>query len=144
MSQYLQMMHYVKEKYHPDIIVVVIVHNDFLESIHGFDNYAGDFLQLARKGPSWIEIKPRPFVYKPSRLRMLLKNSAIVRYFYCNLGLNKDDLSIFRRIGMKGTETKYQMNVDVDEITSNIDRIKSLTLHIFSCFKETAGTGGRK
>jgi len=139
LSQYLQMMRYVKEKYHPDIFIIIIIQNDFLESMQGFNNSAGDFLQFAQKGQSWIEVKPIPRVYKPSWSRMLLKNSATIRFFYWNLGVNRNNQRLANLFKRGRPQAKYEMNVDIDEVEKNIDKIRSLTYRIFSLFKETAG-----
>lgn len=135
LSQHLQMLRHIKKKYNPDIAVIVIVHNDFLESVYGFGNPNGDFLQFRRENGTWVEVKPRPYVYIPDPKRMLFKKSSIIRYLWFNLNLNQSILFLKDKLKGEGIET----NVKIDEAIKNLDEIKSLCHHIFTKYKEASG-----
>lgn len=131
LSQYLQMMRYVKEKYHPDIYIIAIVHNDFLESIYGYDNVYGDFLQFKQQGDLWVEIPPRPHKYG---VRLLMR-SAIVRFFYFNPSL----IRVKQVLHRKFRKERLEMNIGVEEVIKNLKLIDNFCYHIFLCFKRVAG-----
>lgn len=130
LSQYLQMMRYVKKKFDPDFFVINILPNDFLVSIQGFGNWDQDFLQIRREGDRWVEVKPQP--YKPSRGRLFLKKSATFRYLYQNLSL-KDGLPSFSELFKRQSlEEKFQMNINVKEAVKDLDLIKDIARYLFS------------
>jgi len=135
LSQYLQMMRYVKSKYKPDIVVVIVVDNDFLESIYGFGNSEGDFMQFDKRNSAWIEIPPMPYAYRPDPRKMFLKRSAIVRYFSLNLGLKER----FFILNQKFRHKVVEGNINTDEAMNNLETIRSLCAHILSKYKETLG-----
>jgi len=120
LSQYLQMLRHAEQKFHPDIVIISMQANDFLSSLYSSEN-ENDFLQLRPSGEGWIEIKPTP--YKSSRFRLIVKESAVFRYFYGNLNFRY-------RVGMLNTllktkerkEQEYRMNV---EIRSNLDYLNT-------------------
>ena len=130
LSQYLQMMRYVKKKFDPDLFVINILPNDYLVSMYGYGNWDKDFLQIRREGDQWVEVKPRP--YKPSRGRMLLKKSATFRYLYQNLSL-KDGLPSFAELFKRQSlEEEFQMNINVKEAVKDLELIRSIARYLFS------------
>jgi lysophospholipase L1-like esterase len=139
LSQYLQMMRYVKNKYNPDIIILVIVHNDFLESIKGFGEELGDFLKFVKKDGLWTEIKPRPYAYVPNRFKRSLKHSRIIRYLYYNLNIRQS----IHFLSSKFKASDFKMNVDMNDIEANLETVKDLCYNIFSKYKETSGPATR-
>ncbi|MCX5687422.1 MAG: hypothetical protein NTV71_02075 [Candidatus Omnitrophica bacterium] len=139
LSQYLQMMRYVKKKYSPDIVITVIVHNDFIESIEGFGEGLGDFLKFAKQNELWKEIKPRPDAYVPNPVKRAFKHSSFFRYLYYNLNIR--EVAYFLNGKSKGKD--FRMNIDIDEIMASLDDIKELCFSIFSKYKETSGEDTR-
>jgi hypothetical protein len=135
MSQYLRMMEYVKKKYDPDIIIVLIVYNDFLDSIYGFGNPYDDLLQFAKKGASWVEIEPDNKFDYIKRLKWSLKKSSVLRYLYLNLDL--DHFVSFLVCRFKNE--KVEMYVKTKEIVDNLTSIESLCSYIFYRFKKISG-----
>lgn len=122
LSQYLQMMRYVKKEYNPDIVIVNIINNDFLESIQGFGNQQGDLLQFKRKNNSWVEVKPTPNSYSSNlRLIQFFKNSSIFRYLYGNLGGGLKIKEIMRSLKRKNSgEKKYSMDINIKDFLNYI------------------------
>ncbi|HAZ09616.1 MAG TPA: hypothetical protein DCY56_00710 [Candidatus Omnitrophica bacterium] len=135
LSQYFQMMRYVKKKYNPDAIIIIIVHNDFIESIKGFGEERGDFLKFTKKDGLWVEVEPKPYAYVPNHVKMALKHSSIFRYLHYNLNIRES--LYFLSSKFKGRD--FKMNVDIDGITANLDNIRDLCYNIFSKYKETLG-----
>ena len=130
LSQYLQMMRYVKKKFDPDLYVINILPNDFLVSIQGFGNWDKDFLQIRRDGNQWVEVKPQP--YKPSRGRLLLKKSATFRYLYQNLSLKDGIPSLAELLKRKSLEEEFQMNINVKEAVKDLELIREIAQYLFS------------
>lgn len=137
LSQYLNVLRYVKKKYDPDVIVVSIQANDFLTSILPSANEDGDFLQFVRKGKAWIEVPPVP--YKPSKLRLGLKHSALFRYIYGNLEFRYRMFALDSLFKKQNRERKYQMNVDIETDLYQIDLFRDLSLHILREMKKELG-----
>lgn len=135
LSQYLQMMRYVKKKYNPDVIIITIVHNDFLESIKGFGEEPGDFLKFTKKDGSWREVKPRPNAYVPNPVKRALRRSSIARYIFYNLDINRPIYALSDMFKNRD----FKMNVEINDIMANIDNIKDLCYIIFSKYKEALG-----
>ena len=141
LSQYLQMVRYVNKTYHPDIVVINIVGNDFLPSIQGHGNPAGDFLQFTKKDSSWLEVKPDPHESGPTSIRTQLKHSAIIRYVCLNLSL---DERVYRLNNLlKGQTPLYEMNVEIDKEIENLKLLRGLCEHIFSQFTAALGSDVR-
>jgi hypothetical protein len=59
LSQYLQMSRYVSAKFEPEVLVFVVVHNDFDESLPELRSMPG-YLQVSPRGNQFDEIAPRP------------------------------------------------------------------------------------
>jgi len=133
LSQYLYMMRYVKEKYKPDIYIVNIAANDFLDSVYGYDNPNRTFLQFMFKDSRWIEMKPDPNiqlgVHDPKR--RFLKRSAIARYFAYNLQLYSRLNALYYKLKGIDVNKAYEMNIKVDCAIANHGMIQSLCNYIF-------------
>lgn len=137
LSQYLQVLRYVENKFHPDIVIISMQANDFLSSLYSTAN-ENDFLQLRQSGDRWIEIKPT--AYKPSRLRLAVKHSAVFRYFYGNLNFRY-------RVGMLNTlfksreqeEQQYRMNVEIQPNLDYLDTSAKICRYVFGQMKLASG-----
>lgn len=86
MSQYLIFAQMMRDKYHPDFMIVNIVGNDFDESLPQYKN-APRFHYFVPDEEG--ELKPSLIgEYRPSFLKELISRSALVRYLYFNLNLS--------------------------------------------------------
>lgn len=141
LSQYLQMMHYVKKEYNPDIVIVTIINNDFLESIQGFGNQQGDLLQFKRKNNSWVEVRPTPNSYSSNlRLIQFFKHSSTFRYFYGNLGGGLKIKELMRSLKRKNSgEKKYSMDINIKDIEEKKELLKDFLNYIFAQYKTVLG-----
>lgn len=90
LAQYLSWAQYAHETYRPDMLVVNIVGNDFLQKLQigntpitgGFQGMT--FFALGEDGELVLERTNRP---KESLLKSLLRKSAVVNYMYRNLNV---------------------------------------------------------
>ena len=138
LSQYLHMARYVKRKYAPDIFIVNVIANDLIESMYGYDNEDGDYLQFQSTEGGWREVKPLPFI--PHRARLFLKRSRIFRYFYGNLSI-KFEWESFQFLLKNKPDHEFRMNVPIREVLTKNQEIRSLTSHIFKELKTLCGNG---
>jgi hypothetical protein len=81
-SQYLHMNRYVRKVFTPDIIVFVLVDNDFDESIAEFKQQPY-LMQLTMSDAGLTERPPVP--YEPSGFKRMMSRSSAVRYLEVNL-----------------------------------------------------------
>lgn len=83
LSQYLHMSRYVNRYFNPDILIFLLIHNDFDQSLADLVSIPY-FLQLRLADNEAVEIQPtgRPLYQFPTY-------SAIFRYLYSNLKLSQ-------------------------------------------------------
>ena len=86
LSQYLHMLRHEVLNYHPDIVIVPLIHNDFDESYRQLRvRYASSFMKVTdRVDGAVTEVMPADF--KPG-LADKLRNFASFRYMYYETGL---------------------------------------------------------
>ncbi len=129
LSQYLQISRYVRKHFHPDVLVICIVHNDFAESLLEFSENP-HFLHLRPTDSGFEEVQPIPYV--PNRFRRFWKQSALASYFYENLHVYQWWTA--RQIA---AQTKaYQANVDVHAINPRQETIEKATVLLVSKIRE--------
>jgi len=104
LSQYLHMSRYVNRNFDPDILIFVLIHNDFDESLAELA-HKPYFMQLSLNGEEPVEIQP-----VNTNLYQFLTYSATFRYLYSNLVLSR---LIFRLIEDAGNSDDFNANVDV-------------------------------
>lgn len=86
LSQYLMWADFVRRTYRPDALVVSVVSNDFDESLLHYQRQSGSafpgyFYFENIEGELRLTLVP----YWPSRLKDLIRHSALVRYLFFNL-----------------------------------------------------------
>ncbi len=86
MSQYLQISRYVRTVFDPDVLVFLVIDNDFTESLADLVPKR-HFLQVLRTNEGFVERIPVP--YTPSATRRTLSMSALARYLALNLHAEK-------------------------------------------------------
>jgi len=102
LSQYLQEARYARRRFHPEVLVFVLVHNDFHESFRP-QSVHSHFLHVREAGARLAEEDPEP--YRPSAIRRLIARSALVRYLWLNLKTEEIRKALFRaRAGQPGAE----------------------------------------
>ena len=133
LSQYLYMLQNEVARYKPDLVIVLMVHNDFDESF-GFKagRYTSSFLKLKMDGARVAEVVP-PSPYKASALEVL-RHSATFRYIYYQRKIRP---TVLRDIILGNKKDKiYEANVEVDGILANWDQIEAATDYLFGSLKD--------
>ncbi len=122
MSQYLQMARYAERTWKPDIIVVIVVHNDFIESYDPPDNplYAS-FWQT--DGQRMI----MPHAYQP-RLGSHLMAS--------NWATGRFAVQLFRQQTAQASTADFQMGVDVGKLARQMTRTRKVADYLFGQFAQ--------
>ena len=104
LSQYLQEARYVRRHFQPEVLVFVLVHNDFHESFRPLSVH-DHFLHVREAGDRFAEEDPEP--YRPSAILRLVARSALVRYVVLNLKADTIRKAWFRaRAGQPGPEPR--------------------------------------
>ena len=133
LSQYVHMMRYAAAEFDPDLYVVNLIHNDFLESLTRHQPVPAFMTYRQKKDGTFEEVPPAP--YTPNPKKRLLFKSRTVRYFYFNLKLK--DINFTRQFINKPKPGTYEANVEVG-LLRDWDLINDLTRHMFIEFKRIA------
>jgi hypothetical protein len=129
LSQYLHISRYVASVFNPEVMIFVVVHNDFTESLQQEQPF---FMSLQEQQGQFVEIPPVPYV--PSGFRRLMGHSALVRYLWSNVGIHNimHTLGAGSR-GIPPDSLRYAANVDI--AVSN--RLKTRTEHAVQYLLQT-------
>lgn len=134
MSQYWHMLRNEVGKYRPDLVIIVLVQNDFNESYdYTRGVYASSFLKVKiENGMVTDEISPIKFQaqwYEPIR-----DNSAVWKYLAYR---QKVKFGVLRDLilGKPEKQEQYQANVPISAVKRNKDKNKILADYIFKKMK---------
>jgi hypothetical protein len=123
LSQYLHVLRKEVISYHPDIVIVLLVHNDFDESFLFMPGrYSSSFLKLQLgDGVVAQEIQPQPYHPGPfDRLRL----SATFRYLYYTQRIRLQNV----RDLVFGVEVEgFEANIDVQKAMRLLEQISVAT-----------------
>jgi hypothetical protein len=97
LSQYLVWAQYAAQKYRAGAIAIVVVGNDFDESLWAYNKRPG--LHVYVKGPDG-RLQLRRTDYQPSPLRSLVRHSALARYLVFHLHVLETAKEIAARWGL--------------------------------------------
>jgi GDSL-like Lipase/Acylhydrolase family len=128
LSQYLHMLREEVIAYRPDLVVILLIHNDFDESfLFQPGRYTSSFLKLKlENGTVTDEIQPQPF--HASKFD-LLRLSATFRYLYYRQRVGLQPL----RDLLFGVEPeKYDANIDVQKAMELLRQIRVVTDYVLS------------
>ncbi|MBC8184842.1 SGNH/GDSL hydrolase family protein [candidate division KSB1 bacterium] len=136
LSQYLHLIRKEVTQFKPDLLVILLTHNDFVESFKKVDGvYTSCFLKIYIENGKVIgEIQPKKLDRK--WYHFIREKSAIWRYFVYRKGIRFNNL---RKLILGGTVTgneSYQANIDITEIFDYINEIEVLTDYIFNEVKK--------
>jgi len=139
MSQYLHMLRKEVMKYNPDLVIVVLVHNDFNESYEFLQGtYASNFMKLQIEDTGDVtEVEPRQFIrpwYNP------IRESATWRY----LAIRQKIPYNYLKDLLLGNKIYYQANISIDSIKKNRIKNEIATNYIFKKMKEICENRGAK
>lgn len=138
LSQYLQMIRHEVLDYRPDLIIVILIHNDFDESFKRIPGrYTRSFLRLnVENGTVKGEIEPQ--VYEPGWIDWV-SQTATMGYLYHREQIRIGSLS---ELILGGERDVFQANIDVVETTGLMDAIAAATDYVFARFAELARRDG--
>ena len=97
LSQYLAWARYVSQKYRPSGIAILVVGNDFDESLWTYNQRPG--LHVYKRDADG-RLRLTRIDYSPSPFRFVIRHSALGRYLVFNLGLRHLALAAAARIGL--------------------------------------------
>ncbi|MBI2962879.1 MAG: SGNH/GDSL hydrolase family protein [Deltaproteobacteria bacterium] len=145
LSQYLQMARHVVATYRPEVLVVVIVHNDFVESYRPPPGrYTRSFLHLrvGTDGGAVEEVPPRPY-REPGPQQWIRSHSSAFRFFFYRAQVGSQRL---RRLysALTADPPRYQANVDVTELVGETDRMRAVTRYVFAEFAKLERASGTR
>lgn len=133
LAHHLKLFSWVGERYHPDLVILLIIHNDFMESFQGYGRV--DNWTLKRTGATYSEVSPQPA--DTLATKRLFRHSALARYLVINLSI----LSKFQllRDWFYGNTRKYSANISVDQVESfPEEKFEDLLQYIFGRLSQQA------
>jgi hypothetical protein len=142
LSEYLHIARYVVAKYEPDVVVVVIVHNDFDESYRiPPGRYTSSFLHVRFDGEGVEEVPPRP--YREPRLEAWIRTrSYAFRFLFYRLQVGSQQLrSLYA--SLLGTPRRFEANVDTSRLAGDEPRMHRFASYVFdqlARLKDSSGT----
>lgn len=133
LSQYLHMLEHEVMRYSPDLVIILLIHNDFEESFRFKPGrYTSSFLKLKMDGNKVVgEIEPT--VYEEGWLD-LLRQSSTFRYFFYQKRLHPARIRRF----LFGRDNVYEANVDVDQLELRWQQVEAATDYLFRRLQETS------
>ena len=143
LSQYLYMTEREVSRYRPDWIVVLLVHNDFDESLHPLPGrYTSSFLKVrVENGRVVEEVAPRP--WRPGATDWI-SQTATIRYL---LYRSRVSMSVWREWLNPSARTahdRFGANIDIDAVLRQMPDIVAATDHLFGRLNAVArGSGAR-
>jgi hypothetical protein len=133
LSQYLHMARYVARAFHPDAIVVVIVHNDFIESYREKpERFSASFLRL-QLGQTVREVPPLPYERRPIA-QWALAHSATLRLGFYAWRVMAETAAVRPPPG--SAAARFEANIDVTELDQEEPRIERATHYLFGQFAQ--------
>jgi hypothetical protein len=130
LSQYLQMTEREIVRYHPDWVVVLIVHNDFDES-YKFQpgRYTSSFLKLrVEDGRVTGEIPPQP--WQPGATEWL-RQSATARFFLYRWQVRPEFLVDLVLPRARAARAGYAANTDIAAVLADRSGVEAVTDYLF-------------
>lgn len=131
LSQYLHMARAVATRFHPDVVVVSLVHNDFIESYRPKPGrFATAYMYVTPTAPV-AEIPPRPYERSPTA-QWLLAHSATARFGWLvwrTVQERSDEAT-----AVAGGAGRYEANVNVAELPTERERIARTADYLFAEF----------
>jgi len=139
LSQYYYMLKKEVLQYKPDIVVFILVHNDFDESWrYKYGRYTSCFLKLKiLKNGNIIEIPPS--IYK-EKWYDFIRKSAIFRFLYYR---EKVNMNVIKNI-LRKNNVKYQANIQINDLKIKMKNNYLVTDYILKKIKEISEKNGFK
>jgi hypothetical protein len=132
LSQYLYMFEREVIRFSPDLVVILMVHNDFDESFRFRQGrYTSSFMKLQLRNSAVVgELQPYP--YKQD-WKDRIRATALARYFYYRQDVRGNMLPFFRKQSIP-----YEANIDVAAVQNVQGDIEVVTDYSFGRIKAVA------
>jgi hypothetical protein len=142
MSQYLNMLEHEVAQYRPDLIVVVIVHNDFNESFEFVPGrYTSSFLKLrVEHGRVVGEIPPAPWQATPAEG---LRHTAWARFLYYRWLVRPESLENLVTAA-RADNGRFSANVDPSKIAASREDMAAAADYTFGRIAAVAQAMGAR
>ena len=141
LSQYLLMAEREVTRYAPDWIVVVLVHNDFDESLSpAVGRYTSSFLRVRIANGAVEEIAPVP--WRPGA-REWLRRTATARYLYYRWQVRPELLRDLL-VPVARADAGYSANIDVASVLRQMPDVAAVTDHLFGRLAAVARAAGAR
>jgi hypothetical protein len=142
MSQYLNMLEREVAQYRPDLVVVVIVHNDFNESFEFVPGrYTSSFLKLrVEHGRVVVEIPPAPWVATPAEG---LRHTAWARFLYYRWLVRPESLENLVTAA-RADNGRFSANVDPSKIAASREDMAAAADYTFGRIAAVAQAMGAR
>ena len=141
LSQYLHMAEREVSRYAPDWIIVVLVHNDFDESLTPVaGRYTSSFLRVRVAGGRVEEIAPQP--WRPGWREALLR-TATARYLYYRWQVHPEVLRHLL-VPSAHADPLYSANIDVAAVLRQMPEVSAATDYLFGRLAAVARAAGAR
>jgi hypothetical protein len=145
LSQYAYMVEKEVLAHSPDLVVVVLVHNDFDESFeYRPGRYTSSFLKIKiADGEFAGDTPPEPYA---ESWKDWIRRLATVRFLYYQHQVSPSTVKrglkqLLSSVGQQPVErTDYEANVSVSTIESKIQAVAAVTKYLFRRLKEATST----
>ncbi|MFL5066672.1 MAG: hypothetical protein ACJ8FP_13135 [Xanthobacteraceae bacterium] len=121
LSQYLVWAQYAAQKYRAGAIAIIVVGNDFDESLWAYNKRPG--LHVYVKGPNG-RLQLRRTDYRPSPLRSLVRHSALGRYLVFHLHVLETTKEIAARWGFTAAHAETPQYVGNTAAEASPERVR--------------------
>lgn len=132
LSHYLHMSRYVNQVFKPQTLIILVVHNDFYESLASLHRKPM-FHQISWQNGSFTEIPPVPFENSP--LLRICRGSAVFRYLEMNCGISALLKNISVKLNRSKKEPTYNANIDVNAVAQERELIRWGVGYLVSCIR---------
>jgi GDSL-like Lipase/Acylhydrolase family len=143
MSQYVNMIEREILDYRPDVIVVLLIHNDFDESFQFVQGrYTSSFLKLRIADGKVLEEIP-PIAWQPA-LADWIRRTATARYMYYRWQVRPDNIRAIFLPSAHANTGRYEANIDLTSALGRMPNIVVATDHIFGRMSALARQSGTR
>jgi hypothetical protein len=137
LAHYAHVVETVVARYQPDLVIVNIAHNDFLECLTGYARVDNWSVRVTPDGLKEVSPEPAPDLKR----KRLLRRSAAVRYLVVNLSI----LSRARTLERLFVKTRrYDANIEVAPVEAFIQdgTLDRVILHTLKHIDASCGDAG--
>src|SRR5215470_2181644 len=141
LSQYVHMAEREVVPYAPDRMVVMLVHNDFAESLTpAAGRYTSSFLRVRVAGQKVEEVAPMP--WRPGWRERLL-HTATARYLYYRWQVHPELLRHWL-VPAARADAPYSANIDIAAVLRQMPDVAAATDHLFGRLAAVARAAGTR